>query len=274
MYLPGKAKQMILVTNYFFSWRNWQIILYYCARYQVSITLMYFQDFMQFPRCISSGVRCCFCIPGPEIMSKLAGESESNLRKAFEEAEKNAPAIIFIDELDAIAPKRENVRRRGREKGVLRNCTVWCHWFDGYAMSVDSWWSWAEDRISAAHPDGWPETTRSCCSYGSHKQTQQCGSCSSAFWCVHICRFITFMPRVICINKWMDQNTLSTERSIVKVVLQVVLIERLTLAYLIPPAGWKFYRFTPRTWNYRTMWTWNRWGWWEWWRVQFLSDIL
>lgn len=44
-------------------------------------------------------------------MSKLAGESESNLRKAFEEAEKNSPAIIFIDELDAIAPKREKVRQ-------------------------------------------------------------------------------------------------------------------------------------------------------------------
>ncbi len=40
-----------------------------------------------------------FLINGPEIMSKLAGESESNLRKAFEEAEKNSPAIIFIDEL-------------------------------------------------------------------------------------------------------------------------------------------------------------------------------
>jgi len=52
-----------------------------------------------------------FLINGPEIMSKLAGESESNLRKAFEEAEKNAPAIIFIDELDAIAPKREEVSR-------------------------------------------------------------------------------------------------------------------------------------------------------------------
>uniref|UniRef100_A0A8B9Z812 AAA+ ATPase domain-containing protein n=1 Tax=Buteo japonicus TaxID=224669 RepID=A0A8B9Z812_9AVES len=50
-----------------------------------------------------------FLINGPEIMSKLAGESESNLRKAFEEAEKNAPAIIFIDELDAIAPKREKL---------------------------------------------------------------------------------------------------------------------------------------------------------------------
>uniref|UniRef100_A0A2N9GCI2 AAA+ ATPase domain-containing protein n=1 Tax=Fagus sylvatica TaxID=28930 RepID=A0A2N9GCI2_FAGSY len=48
-----------------------------------------------------------FCINGPEIMSKMAGESESNLRKAFEEAEKNAPSIIFIDEIDSIAPKRE-----------------------------------------------------------------------------------------------------------------------------------------------------------------------
>ena len=48
-----------------------------------------------------------FLINGPEIMSKMAGESESNLRKAFEEAEKNSPAIIFIDEIDSIAPKRE-----------------------------------------------------------------------------------------------------------------------------------------------------------------------
>ncbi|XP_068307023.1 cell division cycle protein 48 homolog [Pyrus communis] len=48
-----------------------------------------------------------FSINGPEIMSKMAGESESNLRKAFEEAEKNAPSIIFIDEIDSIAPKRE-----------------------------------------------------------------------------------------------------------------------------------------------------------------------
>ena len=48
-----------------------------------------------------------FCINGPEIMSKLAGESESNLRKAFAEAEENAPSIIFIDEIDSIAPKRD-----------------------------------------------------------------------------------------------------------------------------------------------------------------------
>jgi len=48
-------------------------------------------------------------INGPEIMSKFYGQSEQNLRKKFEEAEKNAPAIIFIDEIDAIATKREEV---------------------------------------------------------------------------------------------------------------------------------------------------------------------
>src|SRR3990167_2274759 len=49
-------------------------------------------------------------INGPEIMSKFYGQSEENLRKKFEEAEKNAPAIIFIDEIDAIASKREETR--------------------------------------------------------------------------------------------------------------------------------------------------------------------
>ncbi|MFH1053247.1 MAG: CDC48 family AAA ATPase [Candidatus Woesearchaeota archaeon] len=46
-------------------------------------------------------------INGPEIMSKFYGQSEANLRKKFEDAEKNAPSIIFIDEIDAIATKRE-----------------------------------------------------------------------------------------------------------------------------------------------------------------------
>ena len=55
-------------------------------------------------------------------MSKLAGESESNLRKAFEEAEKNAPAIIFIDELDAIAPKREKVMKRNQKPTTVALC--------------------------------------------------------------------------------------------------------------------------------------------------------
>ena len=45
---------------------------------------------------------------GPEIMSKFYGESEKKIRDIFEEAEKNAPSIIFIDEIDSIAPKRED----------------------------------------------------------------------------------------------------------------------------------------------------------------------
>ncbi len=48
-----------------------------------------------------------YLINGPEIMSKYYGQSEENLRKKFEEAEENAPSIIFIDEIDAIASKRE-----------------------------------------------------------------------------------------------------------------------------------------------------------------------
>ncbi len=49
-------------------------------------------------------------INSPEIMSKFYGESEQNLRKRFEDAEKNAPSIIFIDEIDALAIKREESR--------------------------------------------------------------------------------------------------------------------------------------------------------------------
>jgi len=48
-------------------------------------------------------------ISGPEIMSKYYGESEKHIREIFEDAEKNAPTIIFIDEIDSIAPKREEV---------------------------------------------------------------------------------------------------------------------------------------------------------------------
>jgi transitional endoplasmic reticulum ATPase len=50
-----------------------------------------------------------YTIGGPEIMSKYYGESEEKLRSVFEQAEKNAPSIIFIDEIDSIAPKREEV---------------------------------------------------------------------------------------------------------------------------------------------------------------------
>lgn len=56
-------------------------------------------------------------ISGPEVMGKFYGESEGRLRAVFEDAQKNAPAIIFIDEIDAIAPKREEM---GGEKQVER----------------------------------------------------------------------------------------------------------------------------------------------------------
>ncbi|RZC75482.1 hypothetical protein C5167_050971 [Papaver somniferum] len=65
-----------------------------------------------------------FLINGPEIMSKLAGESESNLRKAFEEAEKNAPSIIFIDEIDSIAPKRDKTNGEVERRIVSQLLTL------------------------------------------------------------------------------------------------------------------------------------------------------
>jgi transitional endoplasmic reticulum ATPase len=58
-----------------------------------------------------------FSINGPEIIGKFYGESESHLRAIFEQASKQAPSIIFIDEIDAIAPKREDL---GGEKQVER----------------------------------------------------------------------------------------------------------------------------------------------------------
>lgn len=65
-----------------------------------------------------------FTINGPEIMSKMAGESESNLRKAFEEAEKNSPAIIFIDEIDSIAPKRDKTNGEVERRVVSQLLTL------------------------------------------------------------------------------------------------------------------------------------------------------
>ncbi len=65
-----------------------------------------------------------FSIAGPEIMSKWYGQSEENLRKIFEEAEKNAPSIIFIDEIDAIAPKREEVTGEVERRVVSQILTL------------------------------------------------------------------------------------------------------------------------------------------------------
>ena len=63
-------------------------------------------------------------IAGPEIMSKYVGGSEENLREKFEEAEANAPSIIFIDELDAIAPNRENTQGEAERRTVAQLLTL------------------------------------------------------------------------------------------------------------------------------------------------------
>jgi transitional endoplasmic reticulum ATPase len=65
-----------------------------------------------------------YSIAGPEIMSKWYGQSEENLRKIFEDAEKNAPSVIFIDEIDAIAPKREEVTGEVERRVVSQLLTM------------------------------------------------------------------------------------------------------------------------------------------------------
>jgi len=61
---------------------------------------------------------------GPEIMSKFYGESEKKIRDIFEDADKNAPSIIFIDEIDAIAPKREDVQGEVERRVVSQLLTM------------------------------------------------------------------------------------------------------------------------------------------------------
>ena len=63
-------------------------------------------------------------INGPEIMSKMAGESEANLRGAFEQADKNSPAIIFIDEIDSIAPNRDKTHGEVEKRVVSQLLTL------------------------------------------------------------------------------------------------------------------------------------------------------
>jgi transitional endoplasmic reticulum ATPase len=65
-----------------------------------------------------------YSIAGPEIMSMWYGKSEENLRKIFEEAEKNAPSIIFLDEIDSIAPKREEVHGEVERRVVSQLLTL------------------------------------------------------------------------------------------------------------------------------------------------------
>ena len=65
-----------------------------------------------------------FLINGPEVMSKMAGESEQKLRQAFDECEKNSPAILFIDEIDAIAPRRDKAQGEVEKRIVSQLLTL------------------------------------------------------------------------------------------------------------------------------------------------------
>jgi transitional endoplasmic reticulum ATPase len=64
------------------------------------------------------------CINGPEVISKYYGESEKQLREIFDEAANNAPAIVFIDEIDSICPKREDVSGEVERRVVAQMLTL------------------------------------------------------------------------------------------------------------------------------------------------------
>jgi len=85
---------------------------------------------------------------GPEIMSKFYGESEKKIRDIFEEAEKNAPSIIFIDEIDAIAPKREDVGGEVERRVVSQILTM----MDGLKSRGKVVVIGATNRINALDP--------------------------------------------------------------------------------------------------------------------------
>ena len=87
-------------------------------------------------------------INGPEIVSKLAGEAESSLREAFERAEKNAPAIIFIDEIDTIAPWREETPSEVERRIVSQLLTL----MDGLKDQAHVVVMAATDRLNSVDP--------------------------------------------------------------------------------------------------------------------------
>ncbi|MEM1943236.1 MAG: CDC48 family AAA ATPase [Candidatus Caldarchaeum sp.] len=87
-------------------------------------------------------------INGPEIMSKFYGESEARLREVFQEAEQNSPSIIFIDELDAIAPKRGEVTGEVERRVVSQLLTL----MDGLKSRGQVVVIGATNRIEAIDP--------------------------------------------------------------------------------------------------------------------------
>ncbi|MCS7121167.1 MAG: CDC48 family AAA ATPase [Archaeoglobaceae archaeon] len=89
-----------------------------------------------------------FAINGPEIMSKFYGESEQRLREIFEQAKENAPSIIFIDEIDSIAPRREDVTGEVERRVVAQLLTL----MDGLEERGQVIVIGATNRIDAVDP--------------------------------------------------------------------------------------------------------------------------
>ncbi|MFQ5903259.1 MAG: CDC48 family AAA ATPase, partial [Candidatus Binatia bacterium] len=89
-----------------------------------------------------------FSINGPEIMSKFYGQSEARLRKMFQQAQKSSPSIIFIDELDAIAPKREEVTGEVERRVVAQLLAL----MDGLAGRGNVIVVGATNRVNALDP--------------------------------------------------------------------------------------------------------------------------
>jgi len=89
-----------------------------------------------------------YTIGGPEIMSKFYGESEERLREIFKKAEENAPAIIFIDEIDSIAPKREEVSGEVERRVVAQLLSL----MDGMSTRGKVVVIGATNRINAIDP--------------------------------------------------------------------------------------------------------------------------
>jgi transitional endoplasmic reticulum ATPase len=87
-------------------------------------------------------------ISGPEIMSKYYGESEEQLREVFEEAEENAPAIVFVDELDSIAPKRSEAGGDVERRVVAQMLSL----MDGLESRGDVVVIGATNRLDAIDP--------------------------------------------------------------------------------------------------------------------------
>jgi transitional endoplasmic reticulum ATPase len=89
-----------------------------------------------------------FSIQGPEIMSKFYGQSEERLREIFAEAEKNAPSVIFLDEIDSIAPKRDEVQGEVERRVVAQLLTL----MDGMTTRGNVIVIAATNRIEAIDP--------------------------------------------------------------------------------------------------------------------------